>query len=121
MADKKYNPLTAHRDDLTRGLCPHVDSLVETFSQLSLLSKDKLADLPAGEMQVKYMLDVVHDRKEKHNDTKYFDELIKFMRSSQDHCLSELADKMRISQDDDGVPCVIAEQSETPTAVMNCE
>ena len=120
MADEKSNPLTIYHDDLTRELHPHFDGLVETFSQLSLISKDELADLQAQEMQLKHLLDVVHDRKEKHNDSQCFDELIKFMKSSQDPRLSELADKMRISQDDDTVQCIQPVQSES-SAVESCK
>ena len=119
MADEKFNPLTIYNDDLTRGLYPHIDCLVEKFSQLSLISKDELADLQAQEMQLKHLLDVVHDRKEKH-DSQCFDELIKFMKSSQDPHLSELADKIRISQDDDAVPCIQPVQSES-SAVESCK
>ena len=119
MADEKSNPLTIYHDDLTRGLYPHIDGLVETFSQLSLISKDELADLQAQEMPLKHLLDVVHDRKEKH-DSQCFDELIKFMKSSQDPRLSELADKMRISQDDDAVQCIQPVQSES-SAVESCK
>ena len=120
MADEKYDPLTAYHEDLTRGLNPHVDCLVENFSRMSLLSEDELANLKAHKGPVKYLLDVVHARKEKHNDSQCFDELVKFMKGLQDTRLSELADKMRISQDDDAVPCVQAEQSQS-SAVENCE
>ena len=120
MADEKYNPLITYHDDLTRGLNPHVDCLVEKFSQMSLLSEGEVADLKAQKGPVKYLLDVVHARKEKHNDSKCFDELIKFMKGVQDARLSELADKMRTSQEDDAVPCVQAEQSQS-SAVENCE
>ena len=109
MADEKYNPLTACHDDLVRGLVPHVDCLVEKFSQMSLLTEDELADLRAQEDQVKYLLDVVYARKERHNDSQCFDELITFMKNRQDSCLSELADRMWISQEDNEVPCVPAE------------
>ena len=120
MTDEKFNPLTIYHDELTRGLYPHIDCLVEKFSKLSLISKDELADLQAQEMQLKHLLDVVHDRKEKHNDSQCFDELIKFMKSSQDPHLSELADKMIISQDDDAVPCIQPVQSES-SAVESCK
>ena len=120
MADEKYNPLTAYHDDLTRGLNPYIDCLVEKFSRTSLLSEDELADLNAHKGPVKYLLDVAHARKEKHNDSQCFDELVKFMKSLQDARLSELADKMRISEDDDVVPCVQAEQSES-SDVEYCE
>ena len=120
MADEKYNPLTAYHEDLTRGLNPHADCLVEKFSQMSLLSEDELADLKTHKGPVKYLLDVVHTRKEKHNDSQCFDELVKFMKGVQDAHLSELADKMRISQDDDAVPCGQAEQSQS-SAVENSE
>ena len=120
MADEKYNPLTAYHHDLTRALNPHVDCLVEKFSQMSLLSEDELADLKAHEGPVKYLLDVAHARKEKQNDSRCFDELVKFMKGLQDARLLELVDKMRISQDDDAVPCVQAEQSES-SAVESCE
>ena len=120
MASEEYNPLTAYHHDLTRGLYPHVDCLVEKFSQLSLISEDELTNIQTQEKQVKYLLDKVHDRKAKQNDSKCFDELIKFMKGSQDTVLLELAAKMSISQDDDTVPCVQAEQSES-SATENCE
>ena len=121
MADEKCNPLVACHDDLVRGLDPHVDCLVEKFSQMSLLTEDELADLRVQEDQVKYLLDVVYARKERHNDSQCFDELIMFMKNRQDSCLSELADRMRISQEDDEVPCVPAEQSESSAAENKCE
>ena len=120
MADEKYNLLTAYHDDLTRGLNPHVDCLVGKFSRMSLLSEDELADLKAHKRPVKYLLDVAHARREKQNDSQCFDELVKFMKGVQDARLSELADKMRISQDDDAVPYGQAEQSES-SAVESCE
>ena len=119
MTDGKYNPLITYHDDLTIGLNQHVNRLVEKFSQMSLLSEDELADLKAQKGPVKYLLGVVHARKEKH-DSQCFDELIKFMKGVQDARLSELADKMRTSQEDDVVLCVQAEQSQSST-VENCE
>ena len=118
MAVEKYNPLIACHDDLVRGLDPHVDCLVEKFSQMSLLTEDELADLRAQQDRVKYLLSVVYARKEQQNDSQCFDELITFMKNRQDSCLSELADKIRITQDDDEVPCVPAVQSES-SAVEN--
>ena len=121
MADEKYNPLTAYHDDLTRGLNPHVNCLVEKFSRMSLLSENELADLKAHKGPVKYLLDVAHARREKQNDSQCFDELVKFIKGLQDAHLSELADKMRISQDDDVEPCVPPVEQSESSAVQNCE
>ena len=120
MASEECSPLTAYHGDLTRGLFPHVDCLIEKFSQLSLISKDELSNIQTQEKQVKYLLDKVHHRKEKQNDSKCFDELIQFMKGSKDAKLLQLADKMSTSQDDDAVPCVQAEQSES-SATETCE
>ena len=118
MADEKYNPMTVYHDDLVRGLDPHVECLLKKFSEMNLLTKDELANIRTQKDRVKCLLDIVYAKKERHYDSQCFDELISFMR--QDSCLSELADRMMIIQDDDGVPCLPPEQSES-SAVENCE
>ena len=116
MVEEECNPLTTYREDLTRGLDPHVDQLVERFTTLSLLSEDEIANLQKQNKkrsQVNCLLDLVDNKRVQHNDRKCFNELIGFMRSSEDARLSELVGKIRISEDDhdDIEPCAPTEST----------
>ena len=125
MVEEESNPLTTYRDDLTRGLDPHVDQLVERFTSLSLLSEDEVTNLQTQNKrlsQVNCLLDIVTNKRVQHNDKKCFNELINFMRSSQDVHLSGLVEKMRIRQDDhdDIEPCAPTEQSDVGHGMYVC-
>ena len=99
MADKQFiHHLAEHREELADTLDPHVDSLVQMFSDLKLLSHKDTANLEAkpnqDKLRVNLFLDIIHDKME-NNDSKSYDELITFMKSAEEYTsLTTLANKM---------------------------
>ena len=70
---------------------------------MSLLSEDEVTNLQTQNErlnQVNCLLNIVDNKRVQHNDRKCFNELISFMRRSQDAQLSGLVEKMGIRQDD---------------------
>ncbi|XP_065907923.1 uncharacterized protein [Dysidea avara] len=99
MADKQsIHRLVEHREELANTLDPHVDSLVQKFSDMKLLSHKDTANLEAkpkqDKLRVNFFLDIVHDKME-NNDSKSYDELITFMKKTEEYTsLTNLANKM---------------------------
>ena len=118
MADKRdSHPLAEHREELANTLDPHVDSLVQKFSELQLLSDENTAileDKPKNQ-RISLLLDIIHGEVEKHN-SQIYDQLITFMRSAQEYTsLTTLADKMVDSEE---VPVTQPVQTESSTQVV---
>ena len=123
MADKQsFHPLVEHREELANTLDPHIDSLVQKFSDMKLLSdKDTstLEDKPKQDkLRVNFFLDIVHDKME-NNDIKSYDELIKFMKSAEEYTsLLSLANKMTNPEE---VPLGQPVESESSTHIVQGE
>jgi len=119
MAEKLYNPLVEHRQEVVSQLDAHVDSLIERFSSMELLSEKDTSTLdtkPNQEQQrINFLIDIIHDKLEQH-DSKLLDEAIAYMRSTQDYFLIDLAKKLT-SQDE--VPCATAVQPMSTPPVEN--
>jgi len=97
MADKQsIHRLIEHREELANTLDPHVDSLVQKFSDLKLFThKDTstLEDKPK-QQKINLFLDIIHQKVE-NNDSKSYEELITYMKSAQEYTsLPTLANKM---------------------------
>ena len=118
MADKRdSHPLAEHREELANTLDPHVDSLVQKFSELQLLSDENTAILEdkPKKQRINLLLDIIHGEVEKHNSPIY-NQLITFMKSAQEYSsLPSLADKMIYSEE---VPVTQPVQTESSAQVV---
>ena len=123
MADKQsIHRLVEHREELANTLDPHVDSLVQKFSDMKLLSHKDTANLEAkpkqDKLRVNFFLDIVHDKME-NNDSKSYDELITFMKKTEEYTsLTNLANKMTNPEE---VPFGHPVESESSSQVVQGE
>ena len=120
MSDKqRCNILKKNRKDLSHLLNSHVDNLIKSFSQLNLLSETEVAVARKSESdeqdsKVNDFLDIIISKLEKGDGDSCFDELVTFMKGSQDSNLLDLASKMITNQDIDfAIPCGQPVQTES--------
>lgn len=101
--------LNEHREILSTLLTSHVDELVKSFHQDSLLSENDVAiirKLDEQNAKVDHLMNIIIDKVGKNDRNDYFDKLIGFMKDTQDPNLLDLANKMSLNQQDvDFVPC----------------
>jgi len=119
MAEKLYNPLIEHGDDVVNNLDAHVDCLIERFSSMQLLSERDTSTLETKskhqQLRIKFLVDIIHDKLEQH-DSKLLEEAIAYMRSTKDYNLMNLAERLTLP---DEVPCATAVQPMSTPPIEN--